>query len=54
MEDPLLKKTDFYNLVEEWKLNKRGKQRHPLPQLRASVYGPTLGTAQNILLRSET
>lgn len=47
----LLKKTDFYcNLVEEWKLNKGGKQTHPMVQPRGSVYGCTLGTAKNILL----
>lgn len=53
MENLLLKKTDSYNLVEKWKLIKGGKQRHPLPQLRASVYRHTLGRTQNILLRSE-
>ena len=50
----LLKKTDaYYNLVEEWKLNRGGKQIHSKAQLRASVYGYTPGTAKNILLRLE-
>ena len=50
----LLMKTDaYYNLVEEWKLNRGGEQIHSKAQLRASVYGYTPGTAKNILLRFE-